>query len=170
MNTSRVLAAPILVMPALVLFGLSSCTNIAKFTITQNRPVERSQFTKVVVVPLAAIGRMTDDDLLDGERTVSDFVERVFKSKACQVIRAEHVRHEMNLSASDATINFVPITQKYGPDGVVYVDFRNLESSGGFNNAANGYLQGDIVVHLLDAGRHPLVVCTGYAHAENGTG
>jgi hypothetical protein len=159
-----------LVIAFLLLCGLFSCTNIAKFTISHPEPVAKSQFTNIVVVPLVAIGHMNDDELLSGERTISDFVERVFKSKTCEVIRAEKVRKEMKIAAYDTTLSLAKIAQNYHPDGVFYVDFQNLVSSGGWGNAANGYLQGDIVVHLLGASGHPLVECTGYAHAENGTG
>jgi hypothetical protein len=171
MKNKRAFQAPILPALAIViLISLVSCINMAKFTISHPQPVAKSQFTKVLVVPLVPIGNMADNELLSGERAVSDFVEHIFKSNTCHVIRAEQVRKEMKITTYDTTINLEKIAENYRPDGVFYINFQNLVSSGGFGNAANGYLKGDIDAHLLDEHGRPLLECSGYAHAENGSG
>jgi hypothetical protein len=165
---TRFLIVPVVALAALL--SLGSCTNVAKFTITHPQQVAKSRFTRVLVVPLVPIGRMEDRELLAGEKTISDFVDGIFRTGTCQVIRAEQVRQEMKITTFDTTISLAKIAGHYHPDGIFYMEFRNLVSSGGWGNAANGYLQGDITAHLLDEHGEPLIQFDGYAHAENGTG
>jgi hypothetical protein len=166
----KVLRTSILILSMTFLLVLLSCVNVAKFTIDHPAPIFKSQFTNVVVVPIPAINRLDDKELLAAERSYSDFVERVFKSNTCRVVRADQVRKDLNIAAYDTSVSLAKIAQFYTPDGVIWIEFANLKRSGGWGNAANGYIEGDIQVHLLDKVGHPLVNCTGYVHAENGTG
>jgi hypothetical protein len=159
-----------LVLSLAFLAALLSCVNVAKFTIDHPVPIFKSQFTNVVVVPIPAINRLEDKELLAGERAYSDFVERVFKSTTCQVVRADRVRKDLNIAAYDTSVSLANIAQFYKPDGIIWIEFNNLRRSGGWGNAANGYIEGDIKVHLLDKAGHPLLNCTGYVHAETGFG
>jgi hypothetical protein len=162
----------LLILPAAAIAGLLffSCTNIAKFTIDHPAAITKAQFTNVVVVPIPSVNRMDDNELLGGERAFSDFAERVFKTKTCRVIRADQVRKELKIAPYEASISLAKISQYYRPDGVIWIEFSNLKRSGGWGNAANGYIEGDIIVHLLDKTGQTLLACSGYMHAENGSG
>ena len=150
---------------------LFSCVNIASFTVVHPIAVAKSQFTNVVVVPLPSINGLKSNELLGGERVFSDFAERVFKTATCRVVRAEQVRKDLKIAPYDASISLAKISQfSRAGRGLSWIEFANLERSGGWGNPANGYIQGDIVVHLLDKMRQPLLTCSGSVHAENGTG
>jgi hypothetical protein len=170
MKTARPSSLVFFSMAAIAGIFCLSCTNIAKFTIDHPAAVSKTQFTNVVVVPIPSVNRMDDSELLGGERVFSDFAERVFKTKTCRVVRADQVRKELKIAPYEASVSLVKMTQFYKPDGVLWIEFANLKRSGGWGNAANGYIEGDMIVHLLDRTGQPLLTCSGYVHAENGSG
>jgi hypothetical protein len=146
----------------------SSCATTANFRIDQVQQFKKNDIKKIVVVPLVPIIEISENDFLEGEKTLSNFVTNFFTSKDCQIISIEQVRKELKILPTDSSSNIDKIENYYKADCLVICKFNKLVLSAGISRIANAYIEGNIIMQIADRNVETITDIVGFEHYETG--